>query len=1121
LLIVLTILLVWILPTTAMALPPGFGEAHVVAGFDNLEGPTAVAYAPDGRTFVAEKAGRVRVVNPGSETASTVIDLSAKVNDFSDRGMTGIAVDTEFASNGYLYLLYTLELDPDNPDTDAPMVSRLTRVTVAPGNSLVLPPGSSDPETVILGKESDRPCPEPDNTRDCITADFYWHNVGTVRVDPADGTLWVGSGDSHRSSVDEYSWRTYDPTSFAGKIIHIDRSGRGLPDHPFCPEDTNLDHVCTKIYAMGFRNPFRFHLRPGKGPVVGDVGNGSKEEVDFLQPGRNYGWPCYEGTLKPSSRASYPECQALYAKEGTPEGATPPSWEYDHTAAGASVTVGPIYDGWTYPTHFRGDLFVGDFVQGWIKRLEIDEQDRVTAVHEFSNNWIAGVDLEMHPSGDLSDVRFYEPTVTRYTYSGGTNSPPTVVARATPDAGAPPLTVEFTGSDSSDPDDDELTFDWDFGDGSGHSSEADPVHLYEELGEYTARLTVTDSEDNESSRTVRVLVTPNQAPTATIESPGDESFFRAGTPVALTGSGSDPEDGELTGQSLQWQVLLHHNTHVHTLTAPSGGATSFTPLTDHDADSHYEIRLTATDSGGRSSSQTIELRPETSDVELASSPPGAPLAYDDRELPAPYSTEAAVGYRAQITAPQTFERGGRTYRFAGWSNGGARSHSVQVPPGSPQFTATYRVDDAETLEFEPVADTHVHDAEPDWFFGTDTEVLVDGGPSVRQAFLKFDVEGIEGRQVIGARLALQQVDAPEGSPYGGDVHAVASSAWDETMTWTSKPGLGTKLASFGPAVFGRGYEVDLGASAVAADGLVSLGMASPHTDGSGWASRESDAPPRLILEVRRNACDDGEDDDGDGAADFPADLGCMSATDDDENQAPAASADATPVTGDAPLEVAFGSAGSVDAEGHDLSYEWDFGDGSPVSTEAAPQHLYESAGAYTATLTVTDEHGGSDSDTVQIRATAPVDAGGGGDTSPGQSTPTGTGTPEPPSPFGGVRIGTVAFSRGAASLRLACAPSAAGSCTGRLSLATSLRVARRRSGQARSRTVGLGVARFSIGSSKSARVRVELTARGRRLLARRGRLKVSARATAHDGLMRKRVTTASLLLERPARSRAR
>src|SRR6478672_6320946 len=245
----------------AATYPSGFGETNLAGG---TGAPAAVAWAPDGRMFIAHKHGLVQVRKTDG-SVSTLIDITQEVNNYNDRGLLGIAVDKDFASNGYLYLLYVHELDPAHPDSEGPMASRLTRVTVNANNTLQNP---SSPETVILGTQSTAPCPNPpNNTVDCIPADAYEHTIGTVRSDPTDGTLWVGSGDAHVPVVDGTLYRPYDPNSYAGKIIHIDRQGKGLPGHPFCPSDTNLSHVCTKIYAEGFRNPYRFTLRPGKGPV--------------------------------------------------------------------------------------------------------------------------------------------------------------------------------------------------------------------------------------------------------------------------------------------------------------------------------------------------------------------------------------------------------------------------------------------------------------------------------------------------------------------------------------------------------------------------------------------------------------------------------------------------------------------------------------------------------------------------------------------------------------------------------------------------------------------------------------------------------------------------------------
>ena len=91
----------------ALELPAGFSTVEQVAG---LDGPTALAYAPDGRLFVAEKAGRVRVVGAdGRLRAEPVIDISDHVNSYWDRGLLGIAVDAEFATNRSIYLLYVHE----------------------------------------------------------------------------------------------------------------------------------------------------------------------------------------------------------------------------------------------------------------------------------------------------------------------------------------------------------------------------------------------------------------------------------------------------------------------------------------------------------------------------------------------------------------------------------------------------------------------------------------------------------------------------------------------------------------------------------------------------------------------------------------------------------------------------------------------------------------------------------------------------------------------------------------------------------------------------------------------------------------------------------------------------
>ncbi len=169
-----------------------------------------------------------------------------------------------------------------------------------------------------------------------------------MRADP-DGTLWVGSGDgAEYAYMDRNALRTFDEQSLSGKLLHVDRDGRGLLGHRFCPLETDLTKVCTKLYAKGFRNPFRFQLRPGSTPVVGDVGWDISEELDFVEPGRSYGWPCYEGPNRTAHYEELPQCQAQYASD--PPSQTPPDYHYERPyGVGGAIVAGPRYTGTRYP----------------------------------------------------------------------------------------------------------------------------------------------------------------------------------------------------------------------------------------------------------------------------------------------------------------------------------------------------------------------------------------------------------------------------------------------------------------------------------------------------------------------------------------------------------------------------------------------------------------------------------------------------------------------------------------------------------------------------------------------------------------------------------------------------
>ena len=501
----------------AVTPPPGFVTSTELTG---LTRPSKIVWAPDGRRFVAEKDGVLKVAPQTGTTAQPVLDIRTEVASYNDRGLLGLALDTDFADNGYVYLLFTYDLNnatPNRRDTSPPMVSQLRRYTIDTTSQVV--PGSM---RVLLGSYVSGPCPAASDDVDCIPADGDSHSIGTV-ISAPDGTLFLSNGDGAAYTItDPLSLRTYDERSMAGKIMHVDRDGRGLAQHPFCPAETNLDRVCTKLYAKGFRNPFRFSLLATGALVVGDVGWGSYEEINVITAGgKSFGWPCYEGPIRTPGWKDQTACQAEYAKEGTASAHVAPTHAYEHTPEAQSwaVIVGPEYTGTIYPSTARG-IYFGDYGAGFLKRLVLGPAGQPPTISGFATDW-GSVDLTSAPNGDITWVDLADwggnaGFVERLVYSPG-NANPTALAAATPTSGSVPLEVDFDGSGSEDDDGDPLTYSWDFGDGSVGSGAA-PTHTYTSPGSYTATLTVSDGRGLSDTDTVQINAA-NNPPVPTIELP--------------------------------------------------------------------------------------------------------------------------------------------------------------------------------------------------------------------------------------------------------------------------------------------------------------------------------------------------------------------------------------------------------------------------------------------------------------------------------------------------------------------------------------------------------------------------------------------------------------------------
>jgi PKD repeat protein len=307
------------------------------------------------------------------------------------------------------------------------------------------------------------------------------------------------------------------------------------------------------------------------------------------------------------------------------------------------------------------------------------------------------VDLEADPvSGDLFYADFDDGEIHRITWIGG-NTPPQAVASATPTSGPAPLTVQFTGSGSSDPDGDAISYAWDLdGDGAyDDSTLTNPSFTYTTAGTYQARLRVTDAR-GASSLSAPVTITVgggNTAPTAVIDTPSPSLTWAVGDSIGFSGHATDAQDGNLPASALTWELIIHHCTtgcHTHLVETRTGVASGTFVAPDHDYPSSLEIRLTARDSGGLTGTTSVTLQPRTVNLTFQSSPSGLQLTAGLTTATAPFTITAIVNGQISVNAisPQTVRR--KTYDFRSWSDGGAQSHTIRAPATNTTYTASYR-----------------------------------------------------------------------------------------------------------------------------------------------------------------------------------------------------------------------------------------------------------------------------------------------------------------------------------------------------------------------------------------------------------------------------------------------
>ena len=387
-----------------ISLPEGFSAEVVASGLDI---PTAFDFLPDGRVLVAEKDGVIRVVEDGAVASTPVLDLRDRISIASYRGIVEVAVDPDFDENHFIYVVYTPKragVAKDSLDPTHLLVSRFTLT----GNSAV-------DEHIILGSEGEASgtCAALLKTADCLPS--AGDHIGADIVFGDDGTLFISTGDGGGFKLPEaLAFGAQDPDVLGGKILHVTRDGEGVASNPFFDGDPRANQ--SKVWALGFRNPFRMTASPADGMfVVGDVGERTDDEVDAVHVRDNLGWPCYEGRSRARDYKSTPRCQAMYAR-GTH--VVPPIIELPSPGS-VAVTGGDFVTGAQYPEGYRG-YYYGDWVSGWIRHVAIDPGtgELRTRPSNFATNAGGPVALRVGPDGLLYVLSLNHRTLYRIAYSG-------------------------------------------------------------------------------------------------------------------------------------------------------------------------------------------------------------------------------------------------------------------------------------------------------------------------------------------------------------------------------------------------------------------------------------------------------------------------------------------------------------------------------------------------------------------------------------------------------------------------------------------------------------------------------------------------------------------------------
>ena len=620
------------LQSSGQSYPSGFSQVLVANG---ISSPTIMQFSPDGRLFVAQQSGALRVIKNGVLLTKPFITLS--VNSSGERGLLGIAFDPSFSTNNFIYLYYTLSSAANN------RISRLT----ASGDTVI--PGS---EVIILNLD---PLSSATN-----------HNGGTMQFGP-DGKLYVGVGENANSA------NAQNLDTYLGKILRINADGSVPAGNPY----TTGTAQRMRLWEYGMRNPYTLTFQPGTGKLfVNDVGQNTWEEINnCTTSGHNYGWPSAEGV---SSNPAY----------------TNPVYVYGHgsgSGLGCAITGGTFFNppSSNYPAQYTGKYFFHDYCSNWIEYINPLDSTRST----FASS-IAGspVGIVTGPDGNLYFCSRSNSAVYKVVYNSGTAPVITNHPVSQTISQGNPVTFSVTATGTNP-----FTYQWRKNAvniaGATNSTYTIASVVPANAGSYS--VVVTNSAGNATSNNASLIViAPNQPPVASITAPGAGANYGGGDVISYSGSGSDPEDGALAPAGYQWFVEFHHDTHTHPGPTASQGVASGTFSIPNSGETaanvFYRLYLVVIDAQGVRDSAYTDILPRTSTITLTTNYNGLYITLDGQPFLAPVTVTSVEGMLRTIgtTTSQTVNNAA-VYNYSYWSQGGTQTQTFSTPVNDVTYTAVF------------------------------------------------------------------------------------------------------------------------------------------------------------------------------------------------------------------------------------------------------------------------------------------------------------------------------------------------------------------------------------------------------------------------------------------------